>query len=230
MSKKLKCKKKKSKQKNVLKVPQQPSPPPIPIVAKSQTQFWTLLGIVIGLISLIALIELFPRLSSAAASPTNPDDILGSSKFTVSNDGYLRVIDVMSACFLWNVQFGKSPGPAAHIGSGLVRIVQPPQNKLSPTEGYTIPCTPEGNPVIGTSPPYKIGVNQADLAIVAYYRVWPFTFYRDHRLFRFVAHFGKQGEVTWEKQPAAVLEPDFDRWITEHGGTFPPQSRRPGSK
>ena len=223
MSRRSKRKKKKRKQKAVLKAPHQPSQPPSPIAAKSRTQFWTMLGLLLTAIGLVALIELFPRLSSTAASPTDPEDILGSSKFTVVNDGYLRVTDVMSVCFLWKVQIER-PGASAHFDSSLARIVEPPKTKLSPTEGYTIPCTTEGRPIVGTSPPYApLRVTQADLVIVSYYRAWPFTFYRDHRLFRFVAHVGKQGEITWEKQPAAILEPDYDNFIQTHGGTFPPQ-------
>jgi hypothetical protein len=223
MSWRSKRKKKKRKQKAVLKVPHQPSQQPIPIVAKSQAKFWTILGVLIGAVSLIALIELAPRLSATANSPTDSDDQLSSSKFTVSNDGYLKVTEVMSACFLWKVDLGPSGKPNAYFTSSMARIAQPPESKLAPLEGFTVPCT--GNKLVGVSAPYVQPVlNRADLAIVVYYRAWPFTFYRDHRLFRFVAKMGKRNEVVWEKQPAAILEPDFDGFIKTHGGTFPPQS------
>jgi len=107
------------------------------------------------------------------------------------------------------------------IDSGLATIVRPPENTLKPTEAFTVPCT--GNKLVGASPPYTQPViAQADLAIVAYYRVWPFTFYRDHRLFRFVANIGKNNEIVWEKQPSNILEADYDKWIETHGGIFPP--------
>jgi hypothetical protein len=177
---------------------------------------------VIGLISLAALIELFPRLSASASSPTDQDDQLGSSKFTVSNDGYLKVTDVMSACFLWKVELGPRGKSNVHITSSLVRIVQPPESELKPTEGFTVPCT--GNRLVGAgAPSIQPEINRADLAIVMYYRAWPFTFYRGHRLFRFVAAIENGNAIAWEKQPSAVLEGDFDRWIADHGGTFPPE-------
>jgi hypothetical protein len=129
----------------------------------------------------------------------------------------------MSACFLWKVDLGPVGKPNAHITGSLARIVQPPESKLEATEGFTVPCT--GNKLVGAPPPYVQPVlNRADLAIVVYYRAWPFTFYRGHRLFRFVAKIAKHNEVVWEKQPAAILEPDFDEFIKARGGTFPPQS------
>jgi hypothetical protein len=164
------------------------------------------------------LIELFPRLSASANAPTDQGNQLGSSKFTVTNDGYLQVSDVMSACFLWRVGEG-----GFHFTNSLARVVVPPESKLKPTEGYTVPCT--GEHMFGTSPPFALKIKNADLAIVAYYRPWPFTFLRNHRLFRFVANVSRDGEVTWEKQPAAALEKDFDNYIQQHEGTFPSQTK-----
>jgi hypothetical protein len=222
MSIELKGKKKKRKQ----KVPPEMQPsqgrPTIPTVPKRQTQTWTMLGVGIGLMSLVALIELFPRLSATASSPTDLDDPLSSSRFTVSNDGYLKVTDVMSACFMWKVEMEFGGRPNIHMGRNLARIVQPPESNLSPMEGLTVPCT--GNKLMASLSPYvQPVITYANLAIVVYYRAWPFTFYRDHRLFRFVANFGKHGEITWEKQPAAELEQDYNRFIKQHGGTFPPR-------
>jgi hypothetical protein len=227
MPKRLKGKKGKRREKKApIILPQLPQPP-LPSGSKPQTQFWTKLGIAIGLISLVALIGLFPRLSASASPPTDLNDSLGSSKFTVSNDGYLKVTDVVSACFLWNVQMGGFPGPTVNLRSGVVKLARPNESQLEPAESYTIPCTHEGKPMFDTPEHQGVKLAKADLAIVAYYRIWPFTFYRGHRLFRFVAHVGSHGEVTWEKQPAAVLEPDFDNWLAIHGGSFPPELPRP---
>jgi hypothetical protein len=219
MSRKSKHIRKKSKQKGVPTRPLQQSQP---IVAKPSKHglFLTVLGLVLTTIGLVALIELFPRLSATATPTTNLDDILGSSKFTVTNDGYLKVPDVVSGCFLWDVEIKNNTGSSVHQRSDLATLVSPPATTLYPTEGFTIPCTPENRPLIASQPPYPpMRVTKADLAIVVYYRAWPFMFYRGRRFFRFIAHFGKQGEVTWEKQPAEVLEPDFDK---NFGGPFPP--------
>lgn len=175
----------------------------------------------ITILGLLSLIQLFPRLSAAAKSPTDPDDPLTSSKFTVTNDGYLKVTDVMSACFLWRVQMssGGSSKPNIQISDGLAEVVKPPEATLIPAEALTVPCT--GQQFVGASAPYvQPVIAQADLAIVIYYRAWPFTFYRDRRLFRFVANIGKHGEVTWEKQPSSILEADFDNHWTVEDGKF----------
>ena len=181
----------------------------------------TAIGLVVGI---IALIQFFPRLSATASSPADRNDPLTSSRFTVSNDGYFRVTDVMSACFLWKVEMAQGGRTNVHIDRGLAEVVKPPESKLSPTEGLTVPCT--GNRIVGSSPPYAQPVlARADLAIVVYYRTWPFTFYRDHRLFRFVARNGMNSEIVWDKQPTSeVMERDFAGFIQMHGGTFPPSS------
>jgi hypothetical protein len=200
-----------------------PQPMSQPTIAKPSRHglLLTIVGLVLTTVGLVALIELFPRLSASANSPTNLDDPLSSSKFSISNDGYMKVTDVMSACFLWKVRMAQGGRVNTFVDSGLATTVRPPENMLKPTEAFTVPCT--GNRLVGAPPPYSQPVLvQADLAIVAYYRVWPFTFYRDHRLFRFVASIGKNNEIVWEKQPSNLLEADYDEWIAAHGGTFPP--------
>jgi hypothetical protein len=217
MSRKLKFERKRRKQKVVPKTPQQASRPPVPVAAKPQTQLWIRLGLLLTVVGLIALIELFPRLSASATPPLDLGNQLASSRFTVRNEGYLQVTDVMSACFLWKVAEG-----GFSATSSMARVVMPPENKLRPAGGLTVPCTSEN--MIGTNPPYMLNLRYADLAIVVYYRVWPFTFYRTHRLFRFVARIGKNGEVVWDKQPSTeALEQDYDNFIRSGGGTFPPQ-------
>jgi hypothetical protein len=52
------------------------------------------------LIAAVALVELFPRPSAAAYPPSDADHIL-NSRFTVSNDGYLQLVDFEAACFVW---------------------------------------------------------------------------------------------------------------------------------
>ena len=82
--------------------------------------------------------------------------------------------------------------------------------------------------MIGTNPPFILDLKSADLAIAVYYRVWPFTFYRTHRLFRFVARIGRNGEVVWDKQPTTEeLDKDFERFIESRGGSFPPKIPTP---
>jgi len=219
MPRKSKRRKKQHKQKEA---PATPLPAPHPIFAKPSRRglFLTVLGLVLTAVGLVILIQLFPRLSATASLPTDRNDPLGSSRFTILNDGYLQVTDVKSACFLWKLTFVEGPR-TAEFTNKLAAITVPPEGALNSTEGYTVPCIPYR--LIGLPASFRQPVlGRADLAIVVYYRAWPFTFYRDRRLFRFLSRIQNDGTVIWEKQPAAVLEPDYDRFIAAHGGTFPP--------
>jgi hypothetical protein len=209
MSRKPKRRKKRRKQKKGVPTMQEPSQLSIAKPSKHGL-FLTIAGLFLTTIGLVALIELFPRLSAAATPTTNLDDIFGSSKFTVTNDGYLKVTDVVSGCFLWNIEITSGAG-SVHQQRDLVTTVSPPAKTLYPTEGFTTPCTSEDHSLIESNRPLR--VTEADLAIVVSYRAWPFTFHKGRRFFRFVANFGKQGEVTWEKQPAEGLETDFDKYF-----------------
>jgi len=221
MSKKSKRKKKKRKQKEIPKV----SPPQfqltIPTSGSRWKRFLKIGTSLLAFTGLLSLIPLFPRLFPAATPPLDLGNQLASSRFTMTNDGYLQVTDVGSACFLWRVVEG-----GFHATASLARVVVPPENRLRPTESYTVPCTSEN--MIGTSPPFMLPLRQADLAIVVYYRPWPFTLIRRHRLFRFVARISGSGNVVWDKQPTPEqMETDYDAFIQAHGGTFPPTFPRP---
>lgn len=115
-----------------------------------------------------------------------------------------------AACFMWKVKYVGAG--TADFGSSLSRIVTPPANVLQTEEPLTVPCT-RGNLIGSADGPLVL--KQADIAIVTYFRPWPFTFLRCHRLFRFVARFGDDGKfVAWDAEPSIELEPDFDRFVT----------------
>jgi len=198
---------------------------------------WTKLGTtakvisyLIGLLGLLSLIQLRPHLSANAAPPTDKVDVLGSSKFTITNDGYLKVTDVSAVCYFWHVRYGRGSPPTADINDWVYQIIVPPEERLSRLDSFTIPCTREGQPAAVTSPPFNMNVTKADIAIIVYYRAWPLIFVRPHSIARFVAHFDDSGNVTWEKQNPAALEPDFDKWLAAHGGKFPPIQLVPSTK
>ena len=186
-----------------LPTPQQP----IQGVSRRQVRFVEGLGILLTLISLIALIELYPRPTATASLPTDPNDQLSSSGFTITNDGYFQLADVRAACFLWKVQFDRN----ADVTNSFSRIVSPSEGTLQTNEGLTVPCTTRNFIGVAHGPPR---FTKADLAIVVYYRPYPFTFLRSHKLFRFVARVGNNGNVVaWDKQPSAILEPDFEKFM-----------------
>jgi hypothetical protein len=195
--------------------------PPLPAPTPPQS-IWAMIpkwiyGFVTFFLASLALIAFLPRLSVSAALPSDPNEQLASSTFTVLNDGHVPVTDVKSACYLWKVQGENGVHSTANIQGNVGRVVIPPASILRPTEGYTVPCTSEK--MFYFSPP--LIVKHADIAIIVYYRPWPFTFLRSHRLYRFVARMNPQGQITsWDKQPAAQLEPDFEHWLKEHPDLF----------
>jgi hypothetical protein len=169
---------------------------------------WRALLIGSTIIGLLILLQLMPRLTPNASLPTDTVDELSSSRFTITNDGDMRVTDVKATCFMWRVQYGKG---VITINSGRYVIVSPPQNTLSVSEGITVPCT-QGAPIESTLGPQP--VTQADIGIVIDYRPWPLVFLRSRRIFRFVARFDEKGNiVAWDKQPAYIMEKDFDNAI-----------------
>jgi len=193
--------------------PPLPQPPPAP--KKPFWEFWssrfwkrapTQVGLVLTVISLVALVELFPRLAASPSSPTN----IYTPVFSVSNDGYLKVTDVTSGCFLWRLW-----QPSGVIESTMSRTVHPPENQLTPTEAFPVPCDLKGVDINGE------GFTRIDLAIVVYYRPWPFTMFRTHKLIRFSARPGlDKRAAVWDRHPVGELEADFDKWLTTFGG-FP---------
>jgi hypothetical protein len=187
-----------------------PQPPsPIQAVSRSQIRFVEVLGIFLALVGLIALIELYPRPTPSANLPTDSNDPLSSSRFTITNDGYVRLADVKAACYMWKLQYGGRF--TVNMPGSFANIVSPPEKILQTSEGLTVPCTTRRPIESVYEPPTLI---QADVAIAFYYRPWPIPFLRCHRLFRFVARFNDKGEIVgWDKQPAGVLEPDFEKFM-----------------
>src|SRR5260370_41046274 len=99
MAKNSKDKNKGQKEKVVPKK-RRPRPRPKPANVSKRGRALAMLSLLLTIIGLITLIELFPRLSASATPPLDLGNQLASSRFTVTNDGYLQVTDVMSACFL----------------------------------------------------------------------------------------------------------------------------------
>jgi hypothetical protein len=213
MGKKSKHKNKKHKGKESPKVPLPEPQPPIQTVSRRQIRFVEGLALFLTALGLTALIELWPRPTPGASLPTDPNDQLSSSRFTVTNDGYMRLADAKAACFMWKVKYGGRV--ITNMQNNFSEIVSPPESILQTNEGLTVPCT-----IPGEFTP-NIVLKEADLAIAFYYRPWPIPFLRCHRLFRFVARFNEKGEIVgWDKQPAAILEPDFDKFM-EWRNTMP---------
>jgi hypothetical protein len=162
-------------------------------------------GLIVGLITWI---ELFPRLSPGADLGGDASSALDSSRFAITNDGYFRLTDVTAACFLWRVKIGPQK-----LNNNFVANIAPREGILKVSEAMTVPCsTPRHFQIVGPSGP--MGLTQADLGIVIYYRPWPLTIWRLHRMFRFVARFDDKGKIiAWDRQPAGDMEADFEEAV-----------------
>jgi hypothetical protein len=166
-----KSRRKKKKHKNLqtqtqLSTVSQQAIPATPAESKS-IQILPILGLAIGLLSLTGLVGLKPRLSASASPPSNPDDIL-NSRFTVSNDEYVDIMEVPTICYV---------SEAKGVNGGTIRRSSVDNNTptatLQPAEAITVPCT---------QPMIHIPARNADLAIIAYCR-WLFTFIHSRRFF-----------------------------------------------
>ena len=199
--------------------PSSSDPKPLPNNGRTN-QFWKRIGAVLTVgVGLLTVTQILPRPTPGAILPSSTDlDPLSASRFTVRNDGYWKLTDVKAVCFLWRVQYGEGDGRYGKDADILVEdtletIVSPPEKILDKSETMTVPCTP--NPPVPngyTHQPFPL--RKADIAIAFYYKPWPITFLRRHRLFRFVARLGRNRELLgWDSEPASILEPEFEEFM-----------------
>jgi hypothetical protein len=202
MGKKSKHKNKHHKQTTVPTV-SPPTPLPTTEHPSRRIQFLTIVGLVLTTIGLVSLIQLRPRPSVSSSPAADPSDWL-TSRFTITNDGYLQLNDVYAACFVWKAQ--NTNGML--FTNDFSAIVSPGNLVLHPgSDGLTVPCEDKTRMTVG---PYL----NADVAIVLSYRPWPFTFVTRRKLFRFVAR-PSGGNVIWDKQPSSPMEQDFEEFIRQ---------------
>jgi hypothetical protein len=196
MTRKSGRKQKKRRRKEAPKL-SQPELPPMAAKPSRLGLVLTLLGLVLTIIGLVALLELFPRLS---ATPIPETDNQAFPYFTVKNDGYLKVTDVSSGCYLWHV----APENGAAIISSMTQTTAAPEHKLLGDESYTVPC--DVTPLVD-----HLRLAHDDLALVIYYRPWPFTTFQRYKLIRFVGQTAPGlNYMIYEEQPSGDLEKDFE--------------------
>lgn len=175
-----------------LKSPAQP-----PSGSKLKKIWQRFFAALVFLLTALALVELLPRISASAVPPFDANHPL-ASRWTVTNEGYLKITRTRAICFVWRVQAVVTMQNSASNPS------KPTGNVLSPGDSFTVPCSIPGM----LSGPY----HSADIAIIVFYHPWPFTFFHYRRFFRFVMRRETDGNITWDKQPTPPeLELDFDR-------------------
>lgn len=166
---------------------------------KLMGQFWTILGTVVGLIGLIALIELSPRLTGASQPPFREEDRIPA--FTVTNDGYLKVTKLRATCFF--NQINTTAMTATHMGFGGMASA----DELMPGENFSFRCGSNGVNFLAPVPMIK----SMDVAVVLWYRPWPFTFLRSRKFLRFEG-VNTGSKIEWYKQPQGTIEKDYDEF------------------
>jgi hypothetical protein len=83
--------------------------------------------------------------------------------------------------------------------SSMTQTSSPPEQKLGPADGYTVPC--DMTPFVDHS-----RLSENDIALVVYYRPWPFTLFQSYKLFRFAGHPSSDLNYTiYEQQPSSDL-------------------------
>lgn len=174
-------------------------------------RFWTILGIALTAIGLVALIELSPRLSAAQMPPFLAKDAIPS--IAISNDGYLQLTDVEAECFAAKmVLAGNNNVYGAMSGSG-----SPPKKILSPAESFTISCTGHGKTFLDSPISW---ISHIELDAVTYYRPWPFTFLRRRKFFKFVGE-NDGSKINWYKQTPDGLAQEYDELVRESRTALP---------
>lgn len=173
--------------------------------SKPMTQFWTILGIMLTAIGLIALIQLSPRLSVSQESPFRANDLMPSVK--VTNEGYLRLTDVKVICFIKDLLWGHGNSFNFLLaGNG-----SPTQKILDPTVSYTVPFLRQG--AMNISPSV---VSHIEVGVVVFYRPWPFTFFQSKKFVKFVGQ-NDGRTIQWFSQPPNGIEKEFNEGIARTG-------------
>lgn len=162
------------------------------------TLFLTILGLVLTAVSLITLIELFPRLSVSPEPPFESQNVVPA--FSIKNDGYFSVSSVEPACFISKmrskiINMDRS-WSARNANMGTTK-------SLPSTQSVTVSCG------MNLGLPAR-AIDEMDLAVVVYFRPWPFNFIRKRRIFRFVAHQGRDGLIFHRQMFTDEIEREID--------------------
>src|SRR6267143_1614829 len=186
MSRKPKRKHKRHKGAKMPTAPQPESPPPNQTVSRLQIRFVEILGLFLTALGLVSLIALSPRLSGASQSPFIAGDQIPA--FEVKNDGYIQLTDVNVACYARKIKM-----TVAEIEDTFT-VANPPLQVLPKNDSLTLNCTGGSFMMAPAS-----AIKSIDIAVVAYYRPWPFTFLRCRKFFRFEGR-NDGTKVNWYKQ------------------------------
>lgn len=142
-------------------------------------------GVFLGFWS--AFFSLLPSISVSPSTPSNPSAVMTTS-FTLSNDGYLSLVDVKIVCGVNSINF-RGGGGIQGIGFTTPRLAA---NKLEPNEKYTFSCEfilNEDAPIVS-----------ADIVILVSYQP-SFLFWRQTSKHRFITHRTSGGRLRWFHQP-----------------------------
>ena len=171
-----------------------------PRVGKTRT--WTpqrILGIILGIVGVVGLIELRPQIGVYPQEPTEKSQPF-SVPFRIENSGYFSWWLEHAFCYYGEVKVG---GLSVHGSTSHSRGWN--RHTLDRSESETIACNLAKSPVMPSS---------ADIAVVIDYRPWkafPWTF---RRYFRFKGAYIDNWQ--WLGQPSEEIQKDADAAIEDY--------------
>lgn len=121
--------------------------------------------------------------------------------FIISNDGYINLVDIDTACYMREMQVSGST-----FRNSFYSGYNPRELELKPDESFTVGC----GAVMQNVPLQEI--KQIDLGVVMSYRpwLWPFSYIKRVKVFRFIGRPGSS-TIKWFKQPSSIIDEDASR-------------------
>jgi hypothetical protein len=189
-------------------------PPKMAATQHGKPRTWTLptiLGIAIGIVGALGVIELRPQLSVApleAIEKTQPFSI----PFRIDNSGYLSLYVDHVFCYLHKVR-ASDPRLIVSIDKGTFHDPTWNRFELDRAESKTIICN-----LANQIKPLAIP-SDADITIVIDYRPFKQFPHSFRRYFRFTV--GYVDNWQWLAQPSGPIQTDADRQIEDHMRQIP---------
>jgi len=182
------------------------SPEKAPI-QPSKTRHWTLptvLGLLLGLVGALGVVELRPQISVSPREPIEKSQPF-SVPFAIENQGYFSFWLEHAFCYYHKVEVGPLT-----VNNGSEHAPDWGRQSIERATAKTVICNLAHYPAVPKS---------ADIGVVLDYKPFqsfPFTF---RRYFRFVGAYIDNWQ--WLKQPPNSIEADADKAIEDHMEKIP---------
>ncbi len=161
----------------------------------------TILGLILGALGLLGLVELRPQMTVSPQEPLNKSQPF-SVPFRISNTGYFSFHVFLVVCYIHEVEFPGTTGPITFSGS-TVHQGGWEGGTLERGDSQTVICN------LANAIPKK-----ADIAIVIdYAALFIPDVLKSRRYFRFVGAFGDNWQ--WLPQPSGDIQAQADESVDD---------------